>query len=298
MVDKEKLLYDLEGKVALVTGAGGKEGLGRAIALRLAQEGADVVVNDIAVNDIAVNDIVGENTVAERPGAPDWGGLPDVVREIGALGRGALGVLADVSDAGQVDGMVSQALGRFGRIDILVNNAGAPAGRDRVPVIELDEEAWDLVQRVNVKGTFLCCRAVARTMIERGQGGKIINMSSVSGKMGVARFAAYCASKFAVRGFTQSLALELAPHRINVNAVCPGLIETERVDDMAAALAPVGVSREAYRQQMIEQVTSGTPWGRIGQPADVAQVAAFLASAQSDYLTGVSITVAGGSYLD
>jgi NAD(P)-dependent dehydrogenase (short-subunit alcohol dehydrogenase family) len=293
MVDKEKLLYDLEGKVALVTGAGGKEGLGRAIALRLAQEGADVVVNDIAVNDI-----VGEKTVAERPGAPDWGGLPDVVREIEALGRGALGVLADVSDARQVDGMVSQALGRFGHIDILVNNAGAPAGRDRVPVIELEEQAWDLVQRVNVKGTFLCCRAVARTMIERGQGGKIINMSSVSGKKGVARFAAYCASKFAVRGFTQSLALELAPHRINVNAVCPGLIETERVDDMAAALAPAGVSKEAYRQQMIEQVTSGTPWGRIGQPADVAQVAAFLASAQSDYLTGVSITVAGGSYLD
>jgi NAD(P)-dependent dehydrogenase (short-subunit alcohol dehydrogenase family) len=288
MVDKERLLYDLEGKVALVTGAGGKEGLGRAIALRLAQEGADVVVNDI----------VGDGNVAERPGAPDWGGLPDVVREIEALGRGALGVVADVSHTGQVDRMVVQALGRFGHIDILVNNAGALAGRDRVPVVELEEDAWDLVQRVNVKGTFLCCRAVARAMIEQGQGGKIINISSVAGKRGMARFAAYCASKFAVRGFTQSLALELAPHRINVNAVCPGLIETERVDDMAAALAPAGVPKEAYRRQMVEQWTSGTPWGRIGQPADVAQVAAFLASAQSDYLTGVSITVAGGSHTD
>jgi NAD(P)-dependent dehydrogenase (short-subunit alcohol dehydrogenase family) len=167
-----------------------------------------------------------------------------------------------------------------------------------VPVVELDEKVWDLVQRVNVKGTFLCCRAAARAMIKRGQGGKIINMSSISGKKGVARFAAYCASKFAVRGFTQSLALELAPHHINVNAICPALIDTERVDDMAAALAPAGVSGEAYREQMIDQVTLGTPWGRIGQPDDVAQVAVFLSSAQSDFLTGVSVTVAGGSHLD
>jgi NAD(P)-dependent dehydrogenase (short-subunit alcohol dehydrogenase family) len=276
-------VYDLNGKVALVTGAGGKQGLGRAIALRLAKEGADVVVNDV---------------VAQQSGSPDWAGLPDVVREIKALGRQALGVVADVSDAQQVERMVNQALQRFDHIDILVNNAGAPAGRDRVPVVELEEDAWDLVQRVNVKGTFLCCRAVARAMIVRGQGGKIINMSSVSGKRGAARFAAYCASKFAVRGFTQALALELAPHRINVNAICPGLIETERIDDMAAVLAPEGVSKKVYRQQMVARVTRGTPLGRIGQAADVAQMAAFLASTQSDYLTGLSITVAGGSYMD
>jgi NAD(P)-dependent dehydrogenase (short-subunit alcohol dehydrogenase family) len=283
MLDKEKPVYDLDGKVALVTGVGGKQGLGRAIALRLAQEGADVVANDV---------------VTQQSGSPDWAGLPDVVREIEALGRQALGVVADVSDAQQVERMVNQALQRFGHIDILVNNAGAPAGRDRVPVVELEEDAWDLVQRVNVKGTFLCCRAVARAMIVRGQGGKIINMSSVSGKREAARFAAYCASKFAVRGFTQALALELAPHRVNVNAICPGLVETERIDNMVAALAPEGVSKEVYRQQMVARVTSGTPLGRIGQAADVAQVAAFLASAQSDYLTGLSITVAGGSFMD
>jgi NAD(P)-dependent dehydrogenase (short-subunit alcohol dehydrogenase family) len=283
MLDKEKPVYDLNGKVALVTGAGGKQGLGRAIALRLAKEGADVVANDV---------------VAQQSGSPDWAGLPDVVREIKSLGRQALGVVADVSDAQQVERMIDQALQRFDHIDILVNNAGAPAGRDRVPVVELEEDAWDLVQRVNVKGTFLCCRAVARAMIVRGQVGKIINMSSVSGKRGAARFAAYCASKFAVRGFTQALALELAPHRINVNAICPGLIETERIDDMAAVLAPEGVSKKVYRQQMVARVTLGTPLGRIGQAADVAQMAAFLASAQSDYLTGLSITVAGGSCMD
>ena len=274
-------MYDLGGKVALVTGAAGERGIGRAIAMRLAEEGADVVVNDV---------------VAIRPGVPGWGGLEQVVGDIEAVGQQALPVVADVSDAQQVDRMVDQTLQRFGRIDILVNNGAALAGRDRVPVVELEEEVWDHLMSVNVKGTFLCCKAVARVMIAQGQGGKIINMSSVSGQRGTARFAAYCASKFAVRGFTQALALELASHRINVNAICPALIETERVGDMAAALAPEGVSAEAYRQQMVARTNSQNPWGRIGQASDVAQMAAFLASAQSDYLTGLSMTVAGGSF--
>jgi NAD(P)-dependent dehydrogenase (short-subunit alcohol dehydrogenase family) len=281
--DEEVSVYDLDGKVALVTGAGGKQGLGRAIALRLAQEGADVVVNDL---------------VAQRTLSPDWAGLSEVVCEIEALSRRSSAIVADVSDAQQVDRMVHETLQQFGRIDILVNNAGAPAGRDRVPVIELEEDAWDLVQRVNVKGTFLCCRAVARTMILKGEGGKIINISSVAGKQGRARYAAYCASKFAVRGFTQALALELAPHGINANAICPALIETERVDDMAAVLAPEGVSKQVYREQMVADAISATPLGRLCQPADVAHVAAFLASAQSDFLTGLSITAAGGSLMD
>lgn len=275
-------MYNLNGKVALVTGAGGQHGIGRAIALRLAQEGADVVINDV---------------VAQRLDSSEWAGLPDLAREIEALGRQSLSVVADVSNAQQVEAMVRQTLEAFGRIDILVNNAGALAGRDRVPVVDLEEEAWDHIQKVNVKGTFLCCRAVARAMIERQQGGKIINMSSVSGKSGRARFAAYCASKFAIRGFTESLALELAPYRINVNAICPGLIETERVADIAAALAPPGVSAEEQRQLMIKQAAAANPLGRVGQATDVAQAAAFLASAEADYLTGLSLTVAGGSFL-
>lgn len=276
-------MYDLSGKVAMVTGVGGKYGLGRAIALRLAQEGADLIINDI---------------VPVRAGAESWAGLPDVVREIEALGRRALSVVADVSQADQVADMVQQSLAHFGQIDILVCNAGALAARDRVPVIELDEADWDRIQNVNVKGTFLCCKAVAPHMIARGQGGKIITMSSVSGKKGSARFAAYCASKFAVRGFTQALAQELAPHRINVNAVCPGLIETERIADMAAVLKPEAVSTTDYRQTMIEHANNSVPLGRIGQPADVAQMVAFLASAESDYLTGLSMTVSGGSFMD
>ena len=273
-------MYELEGKVALVTGAAGAEGLGRAIALRLAQEGADLVVNDLS----------------EDSGPRQ--GLPAVVREIKALGRRALPVYADVADADAVDAMVAAALEAFGRIDILVNNAGAPAGPDRVPVVELEEEAFDLVQRVNVKGTFLCSRAVARHMIARGGGGRIINISSVSGKYGLARFAAYCTSKFAVRGFTQCLALELAPHRITVNAICPGLLATERLDDMAAALAPPGVKADDHRQSMISKELASVPLGRMTETGDVANVAAFLASDQAAFITGSSPSIDGGIRLD
>jgi NAD(P)-dependent dehydrogenase (short-subunit alcohol dehydrogenase family) len=276
-------MYDLGGKVALVTGAGGERGLGRAIAVRLAKEGADVVVNDV---------------VSRPPGSAAWAGIPAVVQEIEALGRRSIGVVVDVSDAKQVDGLVRRCLDEFGRIDILVNNAAAPACSDRVPVVDLDEGAWDLVQRVNVKGTFLCCRAVARAMIARDRGGKIINMSSLLGKQGRARYAAYSASKFAVLGFTQALALELAPYKINVNAICPGLIQSDRVDHIAAALAPEDVPAQEYREQMLEARASAIPLGRIGYPSDVASVAAFLASSESDYLTGLAIPVAGGGYME
>ena len=274
-------MYDLSGKVALVTGARGEHGIGRAIARRLAQEGADIVVNDLP-------DQVG--------GA--WGGLQAVVSEIEQMGRQAIGITADVSDPKQVDGMVSSALDRFGHLDILVNNAGAPAGPDRVPVVDLEEDVWDLVLNVNAKGTFLCSRAAARHMIERGGRGKIINMSSTAGRRGVARFAAYCASKFAVIGFTQALALELAPYKINVNAICPGLVDTERVLGIADGLKPEGVAAERFRDQMREDAARGNPLGRIGQPGDVAGMAAFLASAESDYLTGVAVNVAGGAVMD
>ena len=275
-------MYDLKGKVALVTGAGGENGIGRAIATRLASEGADVIVNDITSNPYAHHE-------------SGWAGVPAVVQEIEALGRQAMGIVADVTDSAQVDDMVRQALAQFGHIDILVNNAGSRPGGDRVPVVELEEEAWDLVQRVNVKGTFLCSKAVAREMIRRGQGGKIIVISSVAGKRGVARYAPYCASKFALIGFTQSLALELATYNINVNAICPGLVDTERLDYIAAALAPEGKSSEEYRAQMVQERSSVVPFGRLAQGSDIARMAAFLASTESDYLTGLSISVAGGS---
>jgi NAD(P)-dependent dehydrogenase (short-subunit alcohol dehydrogenase family) len=143
-----RAVYDFGGKVALVTGAAGQHGVGRAIALRLAREGANVAVTDLR----------------DAP-AGNWGGLGKVVDEIGESGRGALGCVGDVTIAADADRMVEETLDRFGRIDILVNNAGSPAGPDRVPVVELDEAVWDRVIDVNAKGTFLMCRAVARHMI-------------------------------------------------------------------------------------------------------------------------------------
>ncbi len=276
-------MYNLEGKVALVTGAGGRHGIGRAIAVRLAREGADVAVNDV--------------TSIPHAGADSWRGVDSVVEEIRDMSRRAIGVIADVSNADQVEAMVRETTERLGPIDILVNNAGSAAGPDRVPVVELEEDAWDTVQRVNVKGTFLCSRAVARRMLQAGRGGKIIIISSGAGKQGIARYAAYCASKFALIGFTQSLALELAPHGINVNAICPGLVETERITGIAAALAPEGESAEEYRARMFAERAKVIPLGRVAGGADVADTAAFLASGQSDYLTGLSIPVAGGAMM-
>ena len=277
-------MYDLGGKVALVTGAGGEHGFGRAIATRLAHEGADVAVNDIAANPYGA-------------GSGGWGGLDAVAREIEDGGRGALGVVADVSDGVQVDAMVAQVLDRFGRIDILVNNAGSRPGRDRVPVVELSEEAFDEVQRVNVKGTFLCSRAVARHMLERGGGGKIIVISSTAGKRGQALYAAYSASKFALVGFTQALAQELGPAGVNVNAICPGLAETERALQIAEAVRPEGTSAGEQLARMVSDRSAATPLGRITEAGDVASMAAFLASSESDFLTGLALSVSGGDVM-
>ncbi len=282
-------MYDLNGKVAIVTGAGGRHGIGRAIATRLAREGADVVVTDIP-----------QSLDAIRPEdrLEGWEGLPSVVREIEAEGRQSMGLFSDVSDSGQVDEMVGEVLARFGHIDILVNNAGSRPGRDRVPVVELEEDAFDEVMRVNVRGTYLCSRAVARHMVSRNQGGKIIIISSGAGKRGIARYAVYCASKFALVGFTQALAQEMAAYRVNVNAICPGLVDTERVDFIAAALASEGQSAEEHRAMMVRERSTRVPMGRIAQGDDIARMAAFLASAESDYMTGLSISVSGGSEMN
>ena len=198
----------------------------------------------------------------------------------------------------QVQQMVDQTVAHFGKIDILVNNAGTIAGKDRVPVVDLAEEDWDRVQRVNVKGVFLCSQAVGRHLIAQGTGGKIINMSSVTGKRGSARFAAYSASKFAVIGFTQCLAQELAPYQVNVNAICPGLVDTERMGHLASVLMPDTLSADEQLTEYTRRSEAAVPFGRLAEGADVAKMAAFLASDEAAYLTGVAITVSGGTVMD
>ena len=240
-------------------------------------EGADVTVSDLS--DSANG---------------DWSGLSAVVAEITDLGCEALATTGNVANAGEVEQIVQTTLERFGRIDILVNNAAAPAGPDRVPVVRLDEAVFDLVLSVNVKGTFLMSRAVARHMLCTSNGGRIINMSSLSGRRGKPRYAVYCASKFAIIGFTQSLAGELGEHGITVNAVCPSLIDNDRVTDMASGLRPNGVSIEDYRQQIVDHVASTNPLGRLGTPEDVAATVAWLATDDARYVTGQAINVTGG----
>ncbi len=278
-------MYDLSGKIALVTGAGGRRGIGRAIATRLASEGANVVVTEVSPS-------IGTIRADDR--AVGWQGLKSVAAEIEEMGRETLALYSDISDSAQVDDMVGQTLAKFGRIDILVNNAAFRPGRSRVPIVDLEEEAFDEVMRVNVRGTYLVSRAVARHMTARGGGGKIINMSSVMGKRGVAQYATYSASKFAIIGFTQAMAQEMAQHRVNVNAICPGLVDTERVDFAASVLAPEGMSTEEYRAELVADRANRAPMGRIAQTEDIARMAAFLASAESDYVTGLSISVSGG----
>ena len=274
---------DLSGKTAIVTGAAGRRGIGRAIATRLARDGADVVVTDI-----------------EKPPLPEdeaagWHGLESVVAEIEAMGRDALGLYSDVADAAQVADMTKQTIDRFGQIDILVCNAASKPGADRRLLVDLDEDVFDLVQRVNVKGTFLCCRDVGRHMVDRGGPGKIIIISSQSGLQGAVQSTAYCASKFALIGITQALALEMASVRVNVNAICPGMVDTERVGFIADATRPKGVSVEAHRLAILAARSQNTPLGRPAVALDVANTAAFLASEQSDFLTGLAISVSGGT---
>ena len=279
-------MYDLTGKVAIVTGAGGRHGIGRSIATRLASEGADVVVTDI------VQSLEG---IRPEDALEGWVGLPSVVKEIESMGRKSLGIYSDVSVQGDVNELVKEVVEKFGKIDILVNNAGSRPGKDRVLVVDLEEEALDLVMRVNVKGTYLWSQAVVKQMIAQKSGGKIVVISSGAGKKGIAKYAAYCASKFALIGFTQSLAKDVGEYGINVNAICPGLVDTERVDFIAAALANSAESGAEYRAEMIQERSTVVPLGRVAQGEDIANTAAFLCSDQSDYLTGLSISVSGGS---
>ncbi len=272
-------MYDLKGKVAIVTGAGRKLGIGRAIALRLAGEGADVAVADIC------------REFEEFPdyGLGMWEGLKSTADEVSALGVRGLPLKVDVTDSQAVDEMVAQTMDAFGHIDILVNNAGGVVGP--MPVLWIEEAAWNKTLAINATGTFLCSQRVARTMIARRERGKIINIASIAGKGRSPALAAYCAAKAAVLGLTRVLALELAASGIQVNAVCPGEVDTDLQRwgwELEAKFR--GVPYDEVVSEGIEQI----PLGRLEQPDDVANLVAFLASSQSDYMTGQAINVDGG----
>jgi NAD(P)-dependent dehydrogenase (short-subunit alcohol dehydrogenase family) len=275
-------MYDLKGKVAIVTGAGRDLGIGRAIALRLARDGADVVVADLC------------REFEEFPGygLGTWEGLEKRAEEVRALGVRALPVRVDVTDAGLVNEMVARTRKEFGRLDILVNNAGGVPGPG--PVVWVEEAAWNKTIAINLTGTFLCSKAAVLAMQEQGQGGKIVNVSSAAGKRASPFLSAYSAAKGGVILFTQALALEVAANNIQVNAVCPGQVDTElqRWGWNLEAWAQ-GISYEEVVRHEIERI----PLGRLETPDDVANLVAFLASSESDYMTGQAINVTGGQVM-
>jgi 3-oxoacyl-[acyl-carrier protein] reductase/meso-butanediol dehydrogenase/(S,S)-butanediol dehydrogenase/diacetyl reductase len=272
----------LEGRVALVTGAARQRGIGRAIALRLAQEGADVVVSG------AHRD---PQDFPEAEKQSGWQGLASVAAEVEALGRHSLALEADVTRKADVQVLLERTMEAFGRIDILVNNAGAAFCGER-PLWEIDDEEWYRVIDVNLNGVYLCCKAVAPVMIEGGRGGRIINLSSAAGRVGIPFYGAYCASKFGVVGLTQMLALEMAPYRVTVNAVAPGITDTDMMDGTFGRMARK-MGMEFH--QVKEGVCLGVPLGRRATPDEIAGAVAFLASDDACYITGQTLNVNGGS---
>ena len=266
---------ELVGKVAIATGAGRRRGIGRATAVVLAEMGADVVITGTG-RDPA--------TFPEDEKAVGWRDVDSVADEIRAAGSRALPLVVDVTDPDQVQLMVDRVLAEFGRLDIMVNNAAAPFGPDRKPLLEVDPEVFRRVIEVKVGGTFTCCRLAAAQMVKQGEGGRIINLSSVAGKRGMANTSAYNAANFAVDGFTQAIAKELAIHGITANSVCPGLIETARMDPM---------EQEARSARI-----AVNPMGRLGMDSEVAEVIGFLASPRASYINGEAINVNGGDATD
>ena len=243
------MLTGLDGKVAVVTGAGRMRSIGRPIAVELAQAGCDVV-------------LTGTGRSPER--YPDdekeagWRDIDSVADEVRALGRRALAVVSDVADADAVERLADQVVDELGRVDIVVNNAGAARGEDRVPVVDLPIEQWRTVIDVNLNGTFYMSRAFGRRLVAQGDGGSIVNISSIGGKMMAARTAAYAASKAGIHALTCAMASELGHDGIRVNAICPGIIDTYRLDDI-----PRG-------EQFDNLVARSIPLGRAGAGEDIA----------------------------
>lgn len=244
-------MFNLDGKVAIVTGAA--QGIGKEIALLLARSGARTVIIDVSDK------------------------IFDVMKEIEAFGQDSLAIKCDVSNGEEVKNAVKEVIGRFGRIDILVNNAGIYPFKQ---FTEMTEQDWDKVLNVNLKGVFHFTRFVLPKMMEQRKG-KIINIASVAGSVvGFPNLAHYSASKAGIVGFTKALALEVAQYNINVNAISPGPILTP--------------GTKALGKETYEQIRKSIPLGRWGKPEDVANLVLFLASDESDFITGQNIVIDGG----
>jgi galactitol 2-dehydrogenase len=253
----------LGGKVAVITG--GARGIGRAIAEGYAREGARVCVTDLSAKEAA-------ETAA-------------------AVGHGAFAVSLDVTKASSITACIAEVEKTAGGIDILVNNAGV---FDMAPIAEITEKSYDLIFNVNVKGLLFMLQAAARSMTARGQGGKIINFASQAGRRGEGLVAVYCASKAAVISLTQSAGLDLIKHRINVNGIAPGVIDTPMWAEVDALFAKYEKRPLGEKKRLVGEAV---PYGRMGRPEDLVGCAIFLASAESDYVVAQTFNVDGGNWM-
>ncbi|KAJ6598174.1 hypothetical protein DFH09DRAFT_1131166 [Mycena vulgaris] len=254
---------------ALVTGAA--QGIGKTIALRLADDGFDVAVNDIPSQ--ATN-------------------LAKVVEEIQAKGRTSSAHLADVTVEDQVRKMVEDVAAAHGGLDVMVANAGVAQWAS---ILETSADDWDRIMTINGRGTFLSYKYAGMKMISQGRGGRIIGAASVAGKTGAAFLSAYCASKFAVRGLTQAAAQEFGKHGITVNAYAPGAIDSEMMTSLAIGnFKNTGIPPDKW----LDGLMNATPMGRMGTATDVANLVSFIASKESQFITGQSILTNGGTYFD
>ena len=266
-------LTGLEGKVAVVTGAGRMRSIGRSIALEMAKAGCDVVITGTGRSPDRYPD-------AEK--AAGWKDIESVAEEIRAVGKKALPLVSNVADEGSVQDLLKATITEFGGCDFIINNAGAARGEDRVPVVDMPIEQWDTVLNVNLRCTFLMSRIFGKHLIEADNGGAIVNISSIAGKILGPNMSAYVASKAAVQGLTASMALEIGRYGVRVNTICPGLVDTSRMDDV-------------FDDPNFDERAARIPIGRAGTGEDIGYQAVYLCSDQGSWITGQSINVCGGN---